>query len=81
MNARQFRIHTSHACHFFIRALSRPIIEHSTALVFSPNPLAHPMLRRDCEAGGLGGVFDNGMWENVDDFGWHRCVKGVCTKR
>jgi len=57
--------------------MSRPIIEHSTDLLFSPNPVSHPWLESDCETSGLRGVFSSGMWANVDDFGWHRCDTSI----
>ena len=67
--ARQVRIHNATAgTQFYIRTLSRPIIEHSTDVSFAPYAFEYPGSAAAMEAAGLG--TDPGMWNQVDDFGW-----------
>jgi hypothetical protein len=75
--ARQMRIHTSHACRYYIHTMSRPIIEHCASLQFGPWVLTSPQLEADVARAGLRGVdgskpFPGTKWREVDDFGWHR---------
>ena len=84
--ARQFRLHTSKNCDFFIRARSRPIIEHCTAVRFAPYPLApDAALAADLAAAELDYRMTSAdLWRSVDDFGWLRAQKspnwGVMTR-
>jgi len=83
MAARQFRLHRSEACRFFVLALSRPIVEHCSGLGFAPYVLAPGgdlvAQRELLLAAGLlesadgsserdAATADN--WRRVDDFGW-----------
>ena len=67
--ARQVRIHNAtEGTQFYIRTLSRPIIEHSSDVKFAPYTFEYPGSAAAMEAAGLGN--DPGMWNQVDDFGW-----------
>jgi hypothetical protein len=53
--ARQLRIHTSSRCDYYLRVMSRPIIEHCTGLRFAPYGVAYPQLEAQLAAAGLAG--------------------------
>ncbi|CAL5224681.1 g7405 [Coccomyxa viridis] len=60
LHCNQARIHRSTDTTFLLRVISNPIIEHSTRLRFGSHP---GRAQQDC---------DNGMWRQVQDFGWLR---------
>lgn len=70
--SRQIRLHTSHRCDFYLHVLSRPIIEHCDTLRFAPYGLNYPQWPAQLRAAELDKPRAKTMWQNVDDFGWHR---------
>jgi hypothetical protein len=77
--ARQVRLHTSRECDFYLRTLSRPIIEHCDRVRFAPYTLSYAGLEDGMRGAGLHSDRDAArvaqlctMWSNVDDFGWHK---------
>lgn len=64
----QIRIHNAHRSKMYIRARSNPIIEHSDELQFAPYCPAYPGSDEQLRAAGL--HEDNGLWQEVQDFGW-----------
>ena len=67
--ARQLRVHAARRVEFYIRTLSRPIIEDSRDVAFAPFAFDVPgtsesVLKKH-------GLFEEtGMWREVDDFMW-----------
>ena len=84
--ARQLRIHTSQRCSYYLRCMSRPIIEKCDGLGFAPYALEYEG-RGAAEATAALDRPVPGMWRNVDDFLWHRVQKSPawdvipCEKR
>jgi len=70
--ARQIRLHTSLRCDYYLHVLSRPIIEHCSQLRFAYYSLQYPTLRAQLHTAELDKPRARTMWQNVDDFGWHR---------
>jgi Tubulin binding cofactor C len=77
--ARQVRLHTSTDCAFYVRALSRPIIEHCRRVRFAPNTAWFEGMEEALRGAGLHSHGEEArarqlceMWSNVDDFGWHK---------
>lgn len=70
--ARQVRVHSAAGTDLYLRVLSHPIIEHSSALRFAPFQPSYPGSAADLEAHGLGDDATEGKWAEVDDFGWLR---------
>lgn len=73
--ARQFRLHTSTKCDFYISPQSRPIIEHCKELRFAPYGVKYQDSGAVMAAAGLDKQPRPDMWLCVDDFGWHRVQK------
>ena len=74
--ARQFRLHTSERCDFWLRARSHPIIEDCAALRFAPYPLRGAALDADLASADLGPrAASADLWRAVDDFKWHRAQR------
>lgn len=71
--ARQFRLHTSTRCDFFIRSRSHPIIEDCSGFRFAPYPLVGNQLDKDLRESDLDPrAASSGLWRAVDDFKWHK---------
>eukprot|EP00172_Hildenbrandia_rubra_P002751 Plantae.Rhodophyta-Hildenbrandia_rubra.ctg3851.p1 GENE.Plantae.Rhodophyta-Hildenbrandia_rubra.ctg3851~~Plantae.Rhodophyta-Hildenbrandia_rubra.ctg3851.p1 ORF type:complete len:339 (+),score=46.36 Plantae.Rhodophyta-Hildenbrandia_rubra.ctg3851:484-1500(+) len=70
--ARQFRIHTSISCKFFLRATSGPIIEDCNTLMFAPYVLTYSTLQGDLESIGISDADTEDQWRDVKDFKWLR---------
>ena len=71
--ARQFRLHTSTRCDFFIRTRSHPIIEDCSVFRFAPYPCVGTQLDADLADSDLGPrAASSSLWKAVDDFKWHR---------
>jgi len=69
--SQQLRIHTTTHSRFSVLTKSGPIIEHSTALVFSPYTVVYPELESDlvrCGFADSGSSSDT--WRKVQDFNW-----------
>ncbi|XP_055811116.1 tubulin-folding cofactor C [Solanum dulcamara] len=73
MASHQIRIHKAKRCDFYLRVRSRPIIEDSDGVRFSPYCLKYDGIERDLEEANLGE--ETGNWLNVDDFKWLRAVQ------
>lgn len=71
----QVRIHSSSDTHFYLRARSKPIIEHTCGVSFAPYAAGEgrPALAELLAAHMLGD--DMGMWRQVDDFGWIKAAQ------
>ena len=71
--ARQFRLHKSTRCDFFIRTRSHPIIEDCSVFRFAPYPAVGTRLDADLADSDLGPrAASASLWKAVDDFKWHR---------
>jgi hypothetical protein len=66
--ARQVRAHDAFDTSFYVRTLSRPIIEHSSRTMFAPFSFSYEGQSEHLRAAGLS--VETGAWENVEDFGW-----------
>ena len=88
LSSRQIRLHRSTKCDFFLRVLSRPIIEHCDEVRVAPFMLSFPGLVSAWRRAGLSlppraaALSEEtpsarvshlrANWAHVDDFGWHR---------
>lgn len=72
ITARQIRIHDSTRCNMYLHVLSRPIIEHCSALAFAPNVFEYPHLEPDLVQAKLERAKENDLWQHVHDFRWLR---------
>ena len=68
--SRQFRLHHSVNCVFYLHALSHPIIEDCTKLFFAPYLLDYPELPSQMQKSNL--LRKSAMWKEVNDFKWLR---------
>ena len=68
--SRQFRLHNSVNCVFYLHALSHPIIEDCTKLYFAPYLLDYPELEAQMQKSNL--LRKSSMWKEVNDFKWLR---------
>ena len=68
ISARQVRVHDAYDTGFYIRTLSRPIIEHSSDVHFAPFTFAYDGQIDNLKTAGL--HEETNAWQNVDDFGW-----------
>eukprot|EP00357_Protocruzia_adherens_P028187 CAMPEP_0115013796 /NCGR_PEP_ID=MMETSP0216-20121206/25647_1 /TAXON_ID=223996 /ORGANISM="Protocruzia adherens, Strain Boccale" /LENGTH=350 /DNA_ID=CAMNT_0002383315 /DNA_START=141 /DNA_END=1193 /DNA_ORIENTATION=+ len=66
--AHQLRIHNAEDSQFHILTRSKPIIEHSTRLIFSPYKIEYSGVDQDLQSSGLYQI-DN-LWREVQDFNW-----------
>jgi hypothetical protein len=73
--ARQLRIHTSTYCDYYLRCMSRPIIEKCENLAFSPYGIEYDGFTEQLINAALDKPARPDMWKCVDDFGWHRVQK------
>lgn len=73
--ARQLRIHTSTFCDYYLRCMSRPIIEKCENLAFSPYGVEYDGFAAQLVDAALDKPARPDMWKCVDDFGWHRVQK------
>jgi hypothetical protein len=73
--ARQLRIHTSTFCDYYLRCMSRPIIEKCENLAFSPYGVEYDGFAAQLIDAALDKPARPDMWKCVDDFGWHRVQK------
>ena len=63
------------ACDYYLRCMSRPIIEHCDALRFAPYGLSFEGLQQQLVEAALERPTRADMWRCVDDFGWLRVQK------
>lgn len=69
----QIRIHHAKGSDFYLRCRSRPIIEQSFGVRFSPYCLCYDGIENDLKDSNL--YDDTESWANVDDFQWLRAVQ------
>ncbi|KAI9116890.1 hypothetical protein K1719_011889 [Acacia pycnantha] len=69
----QIRIHNAKRSDFYLRVRSRPIIEDSNSVRFSPYCLAYEGIEGDLQHANLDN--ETGNWANVDDFKWLRATQ------
>lgn len=69
----QIRIHNAKATDFYLRVRSRPIIEDSNGVRFSPYCLSYEGIEGDLKDAHLDE--ETGNWANVDDFRWLRAIQ------
>ncbi|KAK7260978.1 hypothetical protein RIF29_27281 [Crotalaria pallida] len=73
MACHQIRIHHAKRSDFYLRVRSRPIIEDSDGVRFTPYGLRYHGIEDDLRGAGLDA--ETGNWANVDDFKWLRAVQ------
>ncbi|XP_028803724.1 tubulin-folding cofactor C-like [Neltuma alba] len=73
MASHQIRIHHAKRSDFYLRVRSRPIIEDSSSVRFSPYCLTYEGIEEDLQHASLDN--ETGNWANVDDFKWLRATQ------
>ncbi|XP_054807316.1 tubulin-folding cofactor C [Prosopis cineraria] len=73
MASHQIRIHNAKRSDFYLRVRSRPIIEDSNSVRFSPYCLTYEGIEEDLRDASLDN--ETGNWANVDDFKWLRATQ------
>jgi len=78
--AKQLRLHDSQEVLLHLHALSKPVIEHSSRILFAPYDLSYTGLDNHLSEAALGQPAATGdlngdgvaEWSDVQDFNWHR---------